>query len=399
VTDPLLTMVHNNPVRIAHGKLCVDRKFLTGMERFCAAIPTPLVSVHPAASADYEPMDPVEVPIAGLGFRIVSVPVGCDGLPLPGGRAELRRLLAESSLVYGHGLGAIELARELRKPYILLLEYDLQTQITVATSLVRQPWRKVVRTMRNALDYRLRQMPEVRRAHSVHCNGYPIYEAVAPYQSRRLLYLDSRMEGQMVVSAEDLAARLQGLGSRPLRLLYSGRFEPMKGALDAVEVGLACLRSGIAVELDCYGQGSQREAMVGLAGQSGGRIRIHEAIPFPDLVQVARRSDLFVCCHIQNDPSCTYLESMGAGLPIIGYRNRMWGGMCDQSRAGLCSPLGKPEAAAANIALLQADPARLATKSQRARDFALQHTFEREFARRTEALCAALDEIKANRVA
>jgi glycosyltransferase involved in cell wall biosynthesis len=392
-------MVHNNPVRIAHGKLCVDRKFLTGMERFCAAIPTPLASVHPAAAPDFVPMDPVEVPVASLGFRIASVPVGRDGLPLADGRAELRRLVAEASLVYGHGLGAVDLARELGKPYILLLEYDLQTQITVAVSQVRQPWRRMVRTMRNALDYRLRQMPEVRRAHSVHCNGYPIYEAVAPYQSRRLLYLDSRMEAHMVVPAEQLAARLQGLGSRPLRLLYSGRFEPMKGALDAVEVGLACLRRGLDIELDCFGQGSQREAMVQQAARSGGRIRIHDAIPFPELVMVARQSDLFVCCHIQNDPSCTYIESLGAGLPIIGYRNRMWGGMCDQSRAGLYSPLGKPEAAAANIALLQADPARLTAKSLRAREFALQHTFEREFARRTEALCAALAEIQADRVA
>ena len=232
----------------------------------------------------------------------------------------------------------------------------------------------------------------MRGAHSLHCNGYPIYDATRRYNGNSLLYLDSRMSLDMIIPRQDLGARLAARAGRPLRLLYSGRYERMKGATDAVEVALECLRRGVDIEMHFYGQGSLREDMDRIAAQAPrpGRIHIHDAIPYPELVRISRTFDLFVCCHIQNDPSCTYLESFGGGLPIVGYGNRMWRRLSERSGAGLASPLGRPALVADDVQRLAGDSQLLSKLSERAVAFALEHHYENEFGKRIRALSAAI---------
>src|SRR6185312_8722995 len=167
-----------------------------------------------------------------------------------------------------------------------------------------------------------------------------------PHNPNRLFYLDSRLSEDRLIPPEQLASRLGSRTGRPLRLLYSGRYERMKGADDAVKVALECLRRGLDVEMHCYGQGNLRADMEALAATAArpGRIRINGSVPYPELVKIAQTCDIFVCCHIQSDPSCTYLESLGAGLPIVGYDNGMWRRLCGESGAGYSSPLGNPGA-------------------------------------------------------
>ena len=121
-----------------------------------------------------------------------------------------------------------------------------------------------------------------------------------------------------------------------------------------------------------------------------GRPRTHSGSEFPDLQAYAKSCDLFVCCHIQSDPSCTYLESLGCGLPIVGYENSMWKGVQQASGAGLSAPIHDIGAAADRIGQLLADKGLLAEMSRKARAFALEHSFEREFARRISSLNDAL---------
>jgi glycosyltransferase involved in cell wall biosynthesis len=290
------------------------------------------------------------------------------------------------------GLGAPKLALALGVPYILVLENDLRTRITLATSQTTSPLRRASRAARCAWRHLTVDIPEMRGAHSLHCNGYPVYDATRPHNARRLLYLDSRMSEDMLISPEELTIRLAARTGRPLRLLYSGRYERMKGVDDVIKVGLECLRRGLDIEMHCHGEGSLRADMEALAATAHrpGRIHVNESVPYPELVKIARTFDVFVCCHIQSDPSCTYLESLGAGLPIVGYDNRMWNSLCRDSGAGLSSRLGQPAAVADDIQRLASDHEALAAMSVKALEFARQHCYEREFAKRIEALNTAL---------
>lgn len=388
----MLTLIHSNVARVEGGVFVVDRKFYLGMQAYAQRIREPLVTVHPRALPHDRIMDPVEVPLRELGYRVHVMGTGMDRRP---GEADLRALEAvvgESRLVYSTGNGLAHVPRRLGVPYMMVLEYDLRTQLTVACAPVRQPLRKAVRAWRAATHY-AKDLRDIRAAHAVHCNGYPMHEQMRPFNSNRLLYLDSRMGADMVIPLADLERRLSARhpGAR-LRLLYSGRYERLKGADHTVRAVLECLRRGLDVELHCYGQGSQHDELVRLAAQAADpqRIRIHAAVAYPELVRRSRGFDAFVCCHIQSDPSCTYLESLGAGLPIVGYDNRMWRGLRQASSAGLGARMRRPASVADAIETLMGDESLLRTLSRNARDFALEHTFEREFTRRTDAVNQAL---------
>ena len=386
-------MAHPNVAKVENGRFQVDRKFLVGMQRYAEHIRRPLLTVHPEAAGATRVMDQVEVPCSDLPFAVMTVKVDGWGRTLPNDIPRLRDAISKSALVYGIGFGAPKLAQTLKVPYILVLENDLRTRITITNaSRAANPLRHASSAMKSTWRYLTVDVPEMRRAHSLHCNGYPVYDATRAYNPNRLLYLDSRMSAEMLVSREQLTARLASRAGRPLRLLYSGRYERLKGVDDTVRVGLECLRRGLDIEMHFYGEGSLRADMEALAATATqpGRIRINDSVPFPELVKIAPTFDTFVCCHIQSDPSCTYLESFGAGLPIVGYSNRMWSSLCRHSGAGYSSPLGQPARVADAIQRLASDHQTLAAMSLKALEFAQQHCYEREFANRIDALNAAV---------
>lgn len=389
----MLTLVHSNPARLENGVFTVDRKFHHAMRSYVRGVRDSILSVHPQILDRATMMDPIEVPCADLGYTVMILNTDRSKLPFAGERERLREVIRRSQIVCGGALGSAELADKLGVPYILFLEYDLETQIRVAMLQVSSRLRRAVRAVRCTLKY-VSEIPLMRRAAQLHCAGYPIFDDTKRFNDRRLIYLESRMSADMVIPEAELRSRLSSRAGRPLRLLYSGRYEPMKGADDAVRVALACLRRGIDIEMHCYGRGSLRDEMRRLASEAPqrGRIFVHDAVPGPELAALSRSFDIFVCCHVQSDPSATYVESFGSGLPIVGYGNRMWRRLCEVSGAGISSPLRQPEALAARVQNLMTDASALDAMSIKARQFALDHTFEREFGLRIDAINSVLDE-------
>src|SRR5690606_1588528 len=100
--------------------------------------------------------------------------------------------------------GATRIARQYGVPYIALLEYDLGTQIVASTIDLKDPLRRLVRSARISLNHYTQQRAEAKAALAVHCNGYPIYDALAKWNDNRLLYLDSRMLLSSVIDVASL---------------------------------------------------------------------------------------------------------------------------------------------------------------------------------------------------
>lgn len=391
----MLLLVHQNPARLESGTLLVDRKFHTGITEFVKGLGVPALAVHPRCEDQNGIMDAVSIPASDCNYEILVVDVGRNGLVTEQSRPILAEAINRSTLVYGQSLGAAAIAKELGVPCIQLLEYDLNSQIVTTTTQVTNPVRKAVRAMRVSWDFAVNQRRDIRDAIAVHCNGYPIYDVAAKLNSHVLLYLDSRITSDMVITPEETTARLERRKGKPLRLLYSGRFEPMKGAIDVIRVALECQKRGLDIEMHAYGKGSLKSEMTALAAQSPvkGSISIHDAVPFDELFENSKSFDVFVCCHIQADPSCSYLEAMGAGLPVIGYANRMLQRITEDSGAGLHAPLYKPAGVAERIGYLASDEGRLAAMTRNAASFAREHTFDREMAKRRAAVLKTLDEL------
>jgi glycosyltransferase involved in cell wall biosynthesis len=389
----MLTIIHDNPIRGVDGLVTVDRKFLDGMARFVAAVGVPVTSTHPVRS-DMVAIDSLSVSAASLPFRLVGLATDGRGSYTTAALAELDRLVRGSVLVVGSYIGGgLRMARAHGKPYVMAIEYDLATQCKVAALAARDPLRGFVRRLRVVRDYFTNQVADMRGAAEIHCNGFPVYEQAKRRNRHCLLYLDSRMSADMVIDEARLMARLAGAAARRPRVIFSGRYEAMKGALDFVRAAIACRRAGLDAEFVCYGQGSQAEAMrrTVAAAREQEAIRVEDAVPFAELVERSRECDLFLACHVQSDPSCSYLEAMGCGLPVVGYANRMAAGVCADSGAGLVTPIGDLAALVGAVCGALGDRTRLAEWSVRARAYALEHCFEVEFAKRASMIRARYD--------
>jgi glycosyltransferase involved in cell wall biosynthesis len=164
----------------------------------------------------------------------------------------------------------------------------------------------------------------------------------------------------------------------------------MKGVNDLPLVAAHLKRMGVDFEMAICGDGEylpqlkEDIARLGIAD----RVVLKGILDFKTgLVPfVTNEADLFVCCHRQGDPSCTYLETMACGVPIVGYGNEAFAGIARVAGTGWVTPVGQPIALAERIAALAQDHAALETAAHEALGFARGHTFEPTFRRRIDHL-------------
>lgn len=284
--------------------------------------------------------------------------------------------------------------RSPRPKIIYVVEYTFGTSLRIVLldrdlGLPRKLW-----SLAWNLRQELRRRRAFRRADGLQINGYPAHAVYQKLNPNTLLYLDSRMTPDLLATDAEMASRADRLLSgAPLRLFYSGRLEPMKGAQDLIPVARALTKQGLAFTLDIYGSGSLRaEIAAGISDGLSTHVTLHDPVDFETaLVPRARgHADLFLACHRQADPSCTYLESMGCGLAVVGYDNAMWAALAKASHAGWTTPLGNPAALALEITRIAADRPALVKTCANARSFAAAHDHLTESNHRTDHLRATL---------
>lgn len=372
----LLMIVPAPVVRLPDGKVRMDVKFVEGMRLHKALWAGTLTVVlwdhgqHIPFGADYLTED--------LGFDYVVLDAGA-ALP-PDLIARHDSISASADMVE-----TLDLAAPGRIPVMYSVEYTIGTRLKI---VALDPTLGVLRKARSMLwnlGVERRRRRAFRAAAGVQANGYPAFAAYRALNPSTILYLDGRMRRDMMATPDDMAARVASLRTgQPLRLVHSGRLEPMKGAQDLLPIAGALVAQGVDFTLDVFGSGALEAALRAAVPDFDGRLRLHSAVDFETgLVPWMRRNaDLYLSCHRQSDPSCTYLEAMGCGVPVIGYDNDMWAAMQRDSGAGWVVPMADTKAMASRIAALARDRDALADHADRALYFATHHDFETEFTRR-----------------
>jgi colanic acid/amylovoran biosynthesis glycosyltransferase len=263
-------------------------------------------------------------------------------------------------------------------------------QIIDATAL--NPLRRLRRKMWESGEEK-RRRKALMLASGLQANGTPTYDDYQSIQPAALLFFDTRVAETMVASEDQVRSKFSPESARrPLRLLFSGRFSAIKGVMDLIEVARELQRLQVEFQFTLCGDGDLR-------GPLEDAIRSHSlsdcvtlagVLDFTtELVPLVKSSiDLFVCCHPQGDPSCTYLETMACGVPIAGYGNDAFAGVVRHSGAGWITPMLQPQKLAAEIQRLSRQRDELLAISLKALRFAQQHTFEKTFERRVEHLRA-----------
>ncbi len=271
--------------------------------------------------------------------------------------------------------------------YVLVSEYTLQTRWQIIDADNLNPvvaWRRKMWAWRQERA----NMAAARAAAAVHCNGTPTYDKYKGLNERTLLFFDSRVLPEMLPNVPTpLERKAQSWSTdTPIRLAFSGRLNAMKGADHLVEVAKALQDSGVPFTLDIYGDGPLVPDMKQAIAQHSLQdvVRLGGVLDFSTelMPRIREEVDLFVCCHRQGDPSCTYLETMACGVPIVGYANEAFAGLMRLCPAGVDVPCDDVAAMAIAVKQLAREPHRLAQLGRQGLDFARKHVFQTEFRKR-----------------
>jgi len=280
-------------------------------------------------------------------------------------------------------------------PFVMVTEYSLKTRLQIVDADRPVFWRRW-RRRRWQIDQEQATIASIRLAAGLQCNGTPTFEAYRELNANTLLYFDNRVSQQMIPSEPELASReLLFTAKRPLRLAFSGRLSTMKGADHLVKVATSLRQHQIPFRLDIYGDGPLARSMSEEIRSQGleKEVVLGGVLDFATelMPRMRQEIDLFVCCHRQGDPSCTYLETLACGVPIVGYDNEAFAGLLRICRAGIAVPMDDWQSLARAIAQLSRSPKEMKDMACEGIAFARNHTFESEFLARINHAKRLLD--------
>ena len=227
-------------------------------------------------------------------------------------------------------------------------------------------------------------------ADGIQANGTAAYDEYRKF-SDCMLYFDTRMGREAMISDAALSRCLEASAAGgPLRLAFSGRLTGMKGADHLVRVAAGLRDEGVPFHLTIYGTGDLESRMKAdiraLALEQ--RVTMRGAVDFNEVLvpEIKSSVDAYVMLHRQGDPSCTYLETLSCGIPIVGYANKAFSGILEMADAGCSVPMDDVAGIVAAIRRLDADRALLSHKARIAAAFARRHSFEDTFRNRVDHL-------------
>ena len=367
------------------GTFVLTKKFVEGVNEYVKYWPGEVFvwvqrEHRPNNNLDHIEVHPDELPFSLNWLEGASVQRFYPGL------SEATVVLA--ALVPEH-IELAPLCKECSVPLVYITEYSLKTRIQIVWAETRNPllrWRREYWAKSTEKRYRR----SVGLAAGIQCNGLPTFSAYRGLNQRSLLFFDTRVRLSQLVETERLEKRLLTMrDGKSFRLGFSGRLIAMKGADHLPVVAHELRRLGVPFTMDICGGGALepaiRKDIQRLGLESNVRLRgvldfESELLPF-----ISDNVDLFICCHRQGDPSCTYLETYSCGVPIVGYANEAFSGLAIESDVGgksWATSMDDPISLARKIAYLNSNREEIEIAARKALAFASLHTFENTMAKR-----------------
>jgi glycosyltransferase involved in cell wall biosynthesis len=382
---PALTIIPSVPVWKKDETLRFDRKFYDGVVLYTSFWPGKVTCVMSLSSSGLPDFGVIDAKPGDLPFTCIVLK-----------EKELVREehIRDASIVLASAdahdqLHIADMCRKNGVKCVYVIEYIPETRYQIAALNHRDPF---VRLRQNVYLWRR----ERERLHAFEiCDGIQSNGTPAFFEYRnapnRLLYFDTRVTKEQYISDEELEKRITSLRSNePLRLAFSGRLVHMKGADHLVQLALKLKRVGLLFHLSIYGTGDLEEQMKVFIRTNDleEQVTMHGAVDFhrqllPDLKE---KVDVFVVLHRQSDPSCTYLETLSCGVPIVGYLNQAFYGILNFADIGW--GIRPDDLDAVSLLIMRLDIARreIAEKSRNALGFARLHDFDTTFRNRIDHL-------------
>ena len=367
------------------GRVVLTGKFLTGMALYAKKWPGDVALLIQGSQLPDSNLDHESVAIDDLPYHLKVV--NYNDPKLLGDLAKADVVLASVSWQQNH---ISSLCQQVNVPCVYVSEYAFETRMQIEKSRVNNKLVLLRRWLWNRKHEALHRKA-LSLAAGLQANGTPTYNDYLGLAGDSLLYFDSRVHRQDMATQDDIDIRYADLHKgRPMRLAFSGRLLPMKGTDDLPRIAKALKDLNVPFYMDIYGGGELETTMfeqirkLGLTdcvNMCGVEDFARELLP-----TIKREIDVFVCPHRQGDPSCTYLETMSCGVPIVGYGNAAFCGVTEHAGAGWVTPMNKPEILAKQIAKLHENRRTIVEHATRSLQFAMNHSFDDTFSRRVDHL-------------
>lgn len=370
------------------GGFVMTQKYMNGAAAFARRWPGPVTSLVELNSMPSSDMDHVEVT---PGAFETELELRADD------PATLEQRIAGAAMVLGF-LSRFEaptaaLCKRLGIPIAFTSEYTPQTERQIVDADTANPILRLRRKLWIARTERIRRSM-LRDASGLQCNGTPTYDNYDGVNPHTLLFFDNRVPEAALISDDEFQSKADTLqAGRPLRLVFGGRMIAMKGALELPKVAVALRKRGVPFTLDIYGKGDQEAALTEQIAACGlsDHVTLHGPLDFEGgwIPTLKEKIDLFVCCHVQGDPSGTYPEVLSCGVPIVGYDNEALRGVVVRSGGGWATPMHDVDALADKITELDRGRINITRAAEAGRSFGRMHTFEPTMDRRSAHLVQA----------
>jgi len=370
---------------LANGDIVVTEKFLDGVTRYKQLWSGPVSCLLQGGAENY-----VSKAEKNIIFNPNKYPFTLEIISY----ADLTpaKLKAQSSVVLAsvkYELNHIsQVCKSANIPCIIVSEYSYNTRKQIINIQTQNPVKKLRRQVWEYFQEQ-KQKKTITLSHGIQCNGIPAYNAYKNINTHPLLYFDNRINHYMLATEEDIERRYaKRKDNIPIRLVFSGRLTQIKGADHLLHIAEELKKIGINFVLYICGDGELRQTIESkiAINQLDDCVKIMGYLDFKtELIPFIKNNiDLFICCHRQGDPSCTYIETMSCGVPIIGYANEAFEGLVAYSRIGWVTPMDKPKLLAMKIAEIVQKPEQIKQMSLKSLEFAQLHSFEKTFKNRID---------------
>jgi len=385
----LLIVIPSVPVWVDNENLIFDRKFYDGMilfVKYWIGSLQCIVSITKSSMPDF-----------GLIIKKeIELPFQCIFLNEKEKVAINHIENAAIILASGDSFNQLHISKLCNKLNIKCV-YSIENILKTRYQIVSLSTTKLIIKLRRYL-YLWRQ--EKRRlnafslADGLQMNGLPAFEEYEEFKNK-LLYYDTRVNKDLIIKDEELKSRnAYLLQDKPLRLAFSGRLIAIKGVDHLLELALLLRKKKIKFQFKIYGTGKMEDEMKDFIDKNelNNVVNMVGSVDFKEVLipSLKEEIDLFVCLHRQSDPSCTYLETLSCGIPIVGYTNKAFSGLLEQSDIGWGAKMNDITKIAGIIDGLNSNRQEIIEKSNKSVKFAQPNDFDTTFKNRVNHLINTL---------
>ncbi|WP_237233717.1 glycosyltransferase [Rothia nasisuis] len=218
----------------------------------------------------------------------------------------------------------------------------------------------------------------LRRASALQFNGSPAAQHYRRLAKSSIVFFDHRVDSLPEPNPSKYGS------DREFNIGFSGRLDPMKGSRYLAHISQKLYKTNPFIKFYIMGDGSDRSDVLERSAPNliykGFMEYRAQWVPF-----VQKNISLMVLPHVQGDPSMTYFESLGQGVPVVAFENET-STFLNQEGVGWTVPRADVDALVEILNHLALNRDEVGRKSEAALRFMSSHLYTKTVARRMDHL-------------